>query len=228
MRVADNVEILEIGDGGNTLCLTLTWGGGEVVLIDAGLPGQLDLIRKAVMKAGFGLEEITKVIITHQDMDHIGCAKLLSELGAEILAHEDEAPYIQGDVTSVRLADMEKRQSGFSAGEREYYEKVKVNAKNFYVHVDRLLKDGEILDFCGGIKVIHTPGHMPGHIALLLTESNILVTGDAANAYDGKLTGANPQYTQDMALADISFKKMMDEKPDSVICYHGGLCSNSF
>jgi glyoxylase-like metal-dependent hydrolase (beta-lactamase superfamily II) len=228
MRVADNVEILEIGDGGNTLCLTLTWGGGEVVLIDAGLPGQLDLIREAVMKAGFDLKDITKVIITHQDMDHIGCAKLLSELGAEILAHEEEAPYIQGDVTSVRLADMEKRRSGFSAGEREYYEKVKANAKNFYVHVDRLLKDGEILDLCGGIKVIHTPGHMPGHIALLMTESNILVAGDAANASDGKLTGANPQYSQDMALADISFKKMMAEKPDSVICYHGGLCSNRF
>lgn len=223
MRVADNVEILEIENERGTLNPVLTWDNDELILIDTGLPGQIELFREAVKQAGFDLEKITKVILTHQDMDHIGCAKVLSDLGAEILAHEAEIPFLQGDATPVRIARMEARLEELNEEERANYEQTKANAPLFYVHVDRQLKDNEDLPFCGGIKVIHTPGHMPGHIVLLLKKSNIMVVGDAANLIDGKLTGANPVYTSDMEGADLSFKKMMEFNPDYVACYHGGL-----
>ena len=222
MRIANNVELLEIRDERGLLCPVLTWDDHEIVLIDTGLPGQIDLIREAVSAAGFGLENISKVILTHQDMDHIGCAKILSELGAEILAHEEEAPYLQGDKTSVRIAAMESRLDELNEGERLFYERVKQGAPQFYVKVDRLLKDHETLDFCGGVQVIHTPGHMPGHIALLLRDSQFIVAGDAANIADGRLVGANPDHTQDMPLAQLSFQKMLDMHPKAVLCYHGG------
>lgn len=109
MRIAPNVEMLEIKGENGTLYPVLVWNDNELVLIDTALPGQTDLLREAVKEAGHSFEDITKVIITHQDLDHIGSAKALSELGAEILAHELETPYIQGDITSIRLSDMEKR-----------------------------------------------------------------------------------------------------------------------
>ena len=225
MKIANNVEMLEINGENGTLYPVLMWDDTELVLVDAVLPGQLEVLREAVSKAGFPLEKITKVIITHQDMDHIGCAKILSELGAEIFAHETEAPYIQGDKTSVRILDMEARLHEMNEDERAFYERVKMGAPYFFVHVDRLLNDGETLDFCGGVKIIHTPGHMPGHIALLLEQSNILIAGDAANIQDGALVGANPQYSQDMQEAQVSFEKLLNSKPASVVCYHGGLIS---
>lgn len=227
MRLTDNVEMLEIKGERGMLYPVLTWDDNELVLIDTALPGQTELLREAVVNAGFSLEKITRVILTHQDMDHIGSAKTLSETGVEILAHELEAPYIQGDQTSVRIADMEKRMSELNDGERAFYERVKKGAPYFYVHVDKLLKDNETLDFCGGVKIIHTPGHMPGHIALLLKESNTLLAGDAANIADGVLIGADPYFTQNIQEAQKSFEKMMSNKPDAVICYHGGYLAMS-
>jgi glyoxylase-like metal-dependent hydrolase (beta-lactamase superfamily II) len=45
--------------------------------------------------------------------------------------------------------------------------------------VDRELTDGEVLDSAGGVLVVHTPGHTPGHVSLLHLDSRTLITGDA-------------------------------------------------
>jgi glyoxylase-like metal-dependent hydrolase (beta-lactamase superfamily II) len=226
MKIAKNTEMLEITGENGTMYPVLVWGGNELVLIDTGLPMQTDTLREAVKEAGYALENITKVILTHQDLDHIGSAKTLADMGAEILAHELETPYIQGDKTSVRLTDMENRLGELNEGERAFYERAKAGAPYFYVHVAQQLKDGDRLDICGGIKILHTPGHMPGHIVVLLEESNIIVAGDAANISDGKLASANPQFTKDMEQADKSLDKIKSLNPASVVCYHGGLTQN--
>jgi glyoxylase-like metal-dependent hydrolase (beta-lactamase superfamily II) len=41
------------------------------------------------------------------------------------------------------------------------------------------LHDGEVLPVAGGLRVVHTPGHSPGHVALLHEPSGVLVTGDS-------------------------------------------------
>ena len=109
MRIKNNVEILEFNSERGSLYPVLTWDDSELVLIDTALPGQTELLREAISRAGFALEKITKVVLTHQDMDHIGSAKVLAGLGAEIFAHEQEAPYISGGKTSLRITEMEKR-----------------------------------------------------------------------------------------------------------------------
>lgn len=223
MRIAENVEMLEIAREQGTLYPVLVWDDKEVVLIDTGLPGQLELIRAAVEKAGFSLNQITKIILTHHDIDHIGNAKQLAKNGATIMAHEKETPYIQGDAPSPKILRMEEHLKDLSDEERAMYERMKSDAPKLYVYVDKTLKDGEALPFCGGIEVIPTPGHTLGHISLLLKGGNVLVTGDAANIADGKLTGANPKHTLDMREAEKSFQKLKNLNADFVVCYHGGL-----
>ena len=222
MKIADNVEVLEIEGEHGVLYPVLIYDNANLVLVDTALPGQIEMLEKAVSNAGFSLEDITHVIITHQDMDHIGCAKILAGFGAEIMAHENEAPYIQGEKTLIKISEMEDRFAELNEGERAFYERLKKGAPHFHVHVDRLLKDGEMLDYCGGIQVVHTPGHTPGHIALLLKHDNIMIAGDAANILDNCLTGANPQYTSNQAEAQKSFERILTYYPDSVVCYHGG------
>ena len=39
--------------------------------------------------------------------------------------------------------------------------------------------DGELLPVAGGLRVIHTPGHSPGHCSFLHEPTGCLVTGDA-------------------------------------------------
>jgi len=227
MKIAKNVEMLEIAGERGTLYPVLVWDDDNLVLVDTGLPMQTDALSKAVEEAGHTLAKITKVILTHQDLDHIGSAKTLAGTGAEIFAHELETPYIQGDKTSIRLSDMEIRLDELDEGERAFYERAKKGAPYFYVHVDKPLKDGDRLDICGGIKILHTPGHMPGHIAVLLEESNILVAGDAANIAAGKLVGADPQFTNDMEQAAESLSKIKSCASASIVCYHGGLIKNA-
>lgn len=222
MRLSENVEMLEIMNDRGTLYPILLWDDVNTILIDTGLPGQLELIRAAVEKAGVSLDRITKVILTHHDMDHIGSAKLIREFGAEIWTHESEAPYIQGDERSPKLVKMEESYHEMSDGERVFLEQIKEGAPMFHVHVDRKLRDGETLPYCGGIKIIHTPGHTPGHISLHLMASDILVAGDAANITDGVLTGANPVHTLDMEKARESFEKIKEMGAHTIACYHGG------
>jgi len=229
VKIADNIVVLDLTDERGTYHPTLVWDEHEVVLIDTGLPGQLELISKAIAPLGFSLADITKVIITHQDHDHIGCVNELRHLGAQILAHKDEVPYLEGLKTPVRLSELEEdlksRSESLNDGERDYYEQVKSNAPLFYTSVDRELDDGEVLDCCGGIKVVHTPGHMPGHIVLHLLGENIIVAGDAANVLVGEFVGPNPVFTSKarMPQAQESFTKMMALEPRLVVCFHGGV-----
>ena len=79
------------------------------------------------------------------------------------------------------------------------------------------------IDFCGGIEIIETPGHMPGHISIYIKESRTLIAGDALVIEDNKLTIANPQYTLDMGEAKKSINKLLNYDIDKIICYHGGV-----
>ena len=56
--------------------------------------------------------------------------------------------------------------------------------KNQKLKVDRTISDGEILPYCGGIQIIHTPGHTPGHVAFFRPSDKVLITGDAIVTVD--------------------------------------------
>ena len=200
MKIADHVEMLGLGGLGGAMYPTLTWDDTHLVLIDAGIPGLADVLAGVLADAGFSVERLTHILLPHQDMDHIGSVNELLKRApaALVLAHEEEAPYIDGTKPHIK---------GFSGPA---------------VPVSQTLSDSEVLNFCGGIEVVHTPGHTPGHICLLLRESGILVGGDAVNIQDGALTGPNPQYTYDMALGMKSLEKIKALPMKGLISYHCG------
>ena len=224
MKIADNVEMLEISGTLGTVYLTLTWDSGSLVLVDTGFPGQTDAIVQAIGSAGFSAKNITHIILTHQDMDHVGCAKDLLKLSpnAQVMAHAEEAPYINGQKVPIKLAFMLERYDKLPVDQKAWCDKIKKEYPNFTIQVSHTLSDAEVLPVCGGIEVIHTPGHTPGHISLFLRESSILVTGDALNVTDGTLTGPNPQHTLDMELGLRSMEKAKKFPIKAVVSHHGG------
>jgi len=71
------------------------------------------------------------------------------------------------------------------------------------------------------LEIIDTPGHTPGHISVYDRSGGLLVAGDALNGQDGGVIGANPDYTQDVATADLSIAKLATLSFDTVVFGHG-------
>ncbi len=57
--------------------------------------------------------------------------------------------------------------------------------------IDQTLEDRQELPYFGGIEVIHTPGHTPGHISLYVKRSKMLVAEDAMICSEGILKRSN-------------------------------------
>jgi len=225
MKIAEGLDVLELGSNERIMRPTLIWDNENVVLLDAGLPGQLENIREEIEKTGASFDKISKIIITHHDMDHIGSLSSVvknSKNKIEVLAHVGERPYIQGEKISIKMTP--ERLSSMPENKRNEMEEMLNNIKT---NVDRTIEDEEELPYCGGIKVIYTPGHTPGHTCLYLKKYKALVAGDAMNVVDGELRGPNPEYTFDMKQAIESLKKLAKYDIQTVICYHGGLFTNN-
>lgn len=201
MKIAEGLDILELGNEERRMNATLIWDDKNVILIDAGLPGQIENIREEVEKAGVSFDRINKIIITHHDLDHIGSLSSIvknSKSEIEVLAHSGERPYIEGDKIGIKFTP--ERLSSMPDSMKETIKQLKTK-------VNRIVKDEENLPYCGGIEVIYTPGHTPGHICLYLRKYKALVTGDAMNVVNNELIGPNPEYTFDMKQAMESLKK---------------------
>ncbi len=79
-----------------------------------------------------------------------------------------------------------------------------------------------------GLEVISTPGHTPGHIAVFDRASGLLVAGDAINTSDGAITGPNPDFTPDMANAEVSVAKILEGRlVTTALVGHGNPVENA-
>src|SRR5215213_5255207 len=220
MKIAEGVYVLSIprgsqgADGFLNLTLVLDEDNGNT-LVDAGLPGQAEAIDAALAEASIVLRDLRHIIFTHQDLDRIGSgAALVRQSGAKVLAHPADAPYIDGSLRPLKVTPemLEQRPQM-----REVLDRLEP------VRVDEHLDDGERLDLAGGIRVIFTPGHTPGHLSLYLERPKVLVAGDALTAEEGRLNGPNPPLTLDVREAVRSVKRLAELDVDTIVCYHGGV-----
>ena len=60
-----------------------------------------------------------------------------------------------------------------------------------------------------GLRIVTTPGHTAGHVAVFDEDSGLLIAGDALNNTAG-LGGSPPQFTADEAQAEASVKKLAE------------------
>jgi glyoxylase-like metal-dependent hydrolase (beta-lactamase superfamily II) len=230
MRISDGLEMLEITSlflgRPATIYPTLLWEGNALTLVDAGFPGQGTLFREAIEKTGHPFSELKRVILTHQDIDHIGSlAGMIKEAPGqvEVLAHAAERVYIQGDLRPLKLAQLEAGQDPHNEGAKRMAEMLGAAFQNSYVHVDQTLADGEELPGFPRARVIHTPGHTPGHISLYLSSQKTLVAGDVLTVEDGDLVVTPSNLNDDAGDYRQSLLKLARLDIKRVICYHGGL-----
>jgi glyoxylase-like metal-dependent hydrolase (beta-lactamase superfamily II) len=79
------------------------------------------------------------------------------------------------------------------------------------------LKDG---DEVFGLRIVGTPGHTPGHVAVFDPATGVLVAGDALRTTGG-LVGPDPQYSEDMGQAAASVRKLAALDVRTILPGHG-------
>ncbi|GLX65704.1 MBL fold metallo-hydrolase [Paenibacillus glycanilyticus] len=205
------------------------WIGNDQhqLLLDTGYPAQLPQLQAEIERAGGSLANLTHILMTHQDIDHIGnLPELTSNAGIKVLAHPLEKPYIQGDKRLIRFTDeaiasIDRMPDSVPESFRSGLKRMMLNPPKATVHHE--LIGGDDLPYCGGITVIDTPGHTPGHISFYHKPSRTFIAGDALTVRDGELYGADPTTTLDPNTAQASISKLLDFDIQTVVCYHGGI-----
>ena len=124
--------------------------------------------------------DIGRILITHSHIDHIGgLPEMVRLTGAAVGVHPLDSRIISAyneRAAACKLSfDRFLRQAGVESERRKTvlrtfgYGKDRVAS----VPVDFTLNDGDKLD---SLKVVHTPGHSPGHVCMAV--DNILLAGD--------------------------------------------------
>jgi glyoxylase-like metal-dependent hydrolase (beta-lactamase superfamily II) len=89
------------------------------------------------------------------------------------------------------------------------------------IDVPRPLRAVDDGDEVGGLRIVATPGHTAGHVAVLDEMGGILVAGDALGTVGGPLAGSNPRFTADMEEARRSVVKLGTLRFETLLVGHG-------
>lgn len=230
MKIAENIEALELHMNftgqDSTIYPALLWDSEGATLVDTGMPGQLDDLRTQIEDAVGSLGAIRRVILTHQDIDHIGGLPEITRAAQgelEVWAHEEDKPYIEGAKPLIKMnrERMARMMESLPEAQRRQIEQIFSSPPSG--KVDRTLRDSEDLPlYDGGVEVVHTPGHTPGHLSLFVKKARLLIAGDALRVEQGELVGPSETATPDMESANASLEKLAGYEIDHVLCYHGG------
>lgn len=159
-----------------------------LTLVDTGPNSGLALEALAAGLRGLGHEpeSIARVILTHQHMDHIGLAGVVSRVsGAEILAIEGAqgcmGRYAEWMAADDAFAEQVMARHGIPDDVRLALQAVSASFRGWGAPVEptRLLVDGDTVDFAArSFSVHHRPGHSPSDTIFFDEARGILLGGD--------------------------------------------------
>jgi len=173
--IVPNLYVLDLG-GVNAYLITATDG---LTMIDTGYAGSAERIGRALDALGYALSDIAHIVVTHAHADHAGgLAELQTHTGASVWMHPLDAALVREGVAM-------RPSTGPTPGllNRVIYRLTIAQAPRALApaKVDHEVDDNAVLPFAGGLRVLHTPGHSAGQIALLWpAHAGVLFAADAA------------------------------------------------
>ncbi len=175
-------------------------GKQSYLMVDAGF-GE-GSFREELKKLGIAPEQITTILLTHADGDHIGAIGIFKN--PKIYMHKDEEQMING--TTAKMGPFKTKW--------KYGPYILFNSN------DTLTIDGL------KIRVIHTPGHTPGSVCFVVN-NDYLVTGDNLVFVDGKAEHFVEKFNMNTPLQIESLKNLPDLKSFKYILMgHHGVIKN--
>ena len=212
MKIIDNVFVVP-GVVANIYILVDDDG---LTIIDAGLPRSEKKILAYVTSLGKSASDVKRIILTHSDLDHVGALAALQKVtGARTYASQVEADAIAAGKPSRQI-----NPTGFSL-RRILFSLIGPFFKATPVKVDEILTGDQIMPVMGGLQVVETPGHTPGHISLYAPAVGVLFCGDSMVTDENSIRGSRPSVTWDEAKAKESVRKQAELDVGIVCSGHG-------
>jgi len=191
-------------------------GSGKFALIESGPGSTLNNLKEAIYEAGFKLENLENILVTHIHLDHAGAAgALAAEAAAVVYVHEIGYRHLNDPSRLIASA------------KRIYKEKMDLLWGDMLAIPSEQLvaiSDNDDLEILGHkIKVLYTPGHARHHVSYLLDDA--IFTGDSAAI---KFVGSNiirpafPPPELDLDIWPSTIKKMLEQNPKRLFLTHFG------
>lgn len=219
------IQVLTLPRSSGALHPAVIVDDGVTLLVDTGLPDTLNQLETELKRVGVRLNQLSAVLITHHDIDHLGNLKALKAMNPKltVMTSSGEVPFVEGRVPAQKLQDMASGRLVITDDQSAWAENLARVFSSCGTPVDEELQDGDVLTIADGLQVIATPGHTLGHISLYHHATQTLISGDALNIKDGVLTGPNPRMTHDVEAAKTTLLKLSTFPIKRVIAFHGGV-----
>ena len=163
--------------------------GGELTLVDTLFEGDGSGVLEAIRTIGRSPRDLKHIVLTHAHRSHLGgVAALKRETGATVLGHEWEADIVAGERPAQSVGLKPARPL------RTYPFQVGIflgKPKHAPCPVDEAVGEA---DEVGPLRVLHVPGHSPGHLAFYWPERGLLIAGDAVATWP-RFEGGWPAFT---------------------------------
>jgi len=219
VELPDKIRVLELTsrEYGSTVNSTLLdMGRGRYILVDTGFPDTWEELSRLIhAEIGAG-GRVGRIIITHLHPDHCGgTGKAVETLGAALTYHHDE-DYVRHYAEQIMDSRLRWIPDDVKAALRRGLAAV-LSTPSPNVHADNGLTFDNSL-----WRLVHTPGHTPGHLCLFNDGMSILVSGDhllpdeTTNIPYLPIQGYNP-----LKLYLQSLTRVSGLKPSTVIPSHG-------
>lgn len=205
----------------------------DLTLIDTCYIKELPKLESYVVNAGYKMSDIKRIILTHVHSDHAQAANEVKRRtstsayddaagGAKIYAHWIDSDYLAHTPSYHGPPDIKIYRELF----QEYGLNTEDVIKKFGkldvdpIIVDKKLSDGDMIK---SLKVIHTPGHTPGHISLYLEDQRMLFGADLLwniEASGGGLVIPPAYFTLDQVTAAVSVRRVSQLNFDKLLLAH--------
>jgi hydroxyacylglutathione hydrolase len=183
---------------------------GEAIVVDPGdeVERILEILRRHKLK-------VRAIVSTHTHIDHVGgLAALHRATGAPVLIHD-------ADLGLYRNLDVQAQWIGMPTPET--------------IHIRDFVKEGDALHWGGFLaRVLHTPGHTPGSISLVIEGANEGAREQADAAEERRLIAGDTLFQGSIGRTDLpggsfpqiirSIREKLLTLPDDIVVIpgHGG------
>ena len=91
------------------------------------------------------------------------------------------------------------------------------------VEADVVLGHGDLIGACGGVEIVHVPGHSDGNLCLYLRGHRAVIAGDTIfGDKEGNLEASPEKYCEDVLAASKNLSILADYEFDVLLLSHGG------
>lgn len=217
-QIAPGVYSMTQNKGGHVHAFLLD-NGTDLTLIDTLFDTDARQVLERIGSIGRSIQDLKRILLTHGHRSHLGGLATLKRLsGATVYSHEWEADIIAGERTAQPVTVIPMRPLGTYW--RVYYLQFGAalgRGKHPPCTVDSTLNDG---DTVGPVRVLHTPGHTPGHLAFWWSEHRVLFAGDAIATYPVFEAGW-PAFNLNPTQQQTSLLRMADLGAEVLAVGHG-------